>query len=175
MTYGELARLAEASGFAAWAPLNASAIELRPEVRAWCAEDACGHYGRCWSCPPACGSLEDCAAAIRAYAEGILVQTVGDMADWRAAEDEHRARFDRMREALRRAGAQALALNAGPCGRCEACTCPDAPCRDPDRMVSSMEAYGMLVREVCEANGLSCDYGPGRVAFTGCFLLGPCT
>ena len=171
MGYEELARLAEASGFSDWAPLDAATIHLKREVRDLCAEDACGHYGRCWSCPPACGSLEACEAEIRARASGILVQTLGALEDWRAAEAAHRLRFDRMRDALRKAGAAALALNAGPCGRCEVCACPDAPCREPDRRVSSMEAYGMLVREVCEANGLGYDYGHGRVAFTGCFLL----
>ena len=38
-------------------------------------------------------------------------------------------------------------------------------------MISSMEAFGMLVLEVCKANGLSYYYGSDKMAYTGCFLL----
>jgi hypothetical protein len=38
-------------------------------------------------------------------------------------------------------------------------------------MVTSMEAYGMVVNEICKANGLAYNYGPERMAYTSCFLL----
>ena len=38
-------------------------------------------------------------------------------------------------------------------------------------MISSMEAYGMVVNEVCSANGLAYNYGPTKMAYTGCFLI----
>ena len=34
-----------------------------------------------------------------------------------------------------------------------------------------MEAYGMLVMQVCQANHLDYYYGPGKIAYTSCYLL----
>ncbi len=65
-----------------------------------------------------------------------------------------------------------LAIGAGCCTACAQCTYPDEKCRFPERMVSSMEAYGMLVLEVCKANGLQYYYGADKMAYTSCFLLG---
>ena len=38
-------------------------------------------------------------------------------------------------------------------------------------MIASMEAYGMVVLEVCKANGLTYYYGADKMAYTSCFLL----
>ena len=64
-----------------------------------------------------------------------------------------------------------LALGAGCCTQCAVCSYPDSPCRFPEKMVSSMEAYGMLVLEVCQKNGMAYYYGPNTIAYTSCFLL----
>ena len=64
-----------------------------------------------------------------------------------------------------------LALGAGCCTQCGECTYPHAPCRFPEKMISSMEAFGILVLEVCQANGLPYYYGSDKIAYTSCFLL----
>ena len=177
MNYEALAKLAEAAGFTGWAELNIPAIELKEEVRAMCADNTCGQYDKRWSCPPGCGNLEDCAANLAGRRVGILVQSVGeveDSLDYEAMmeiEAEHKARFDEMYARLRQTAPDVLALGAGCCTQCPKCTYPDAPCRFPDKMVSSMEAYGMLVLEVCKASGLPYYYGPDHMAYTSCFLL----
>uniref|UniRef100_UPI0040573B31 DUF2284 domain-containing protein n=1 Tax=Acetatifactor sp. TaxID=1872090 RepID=UPI0040573B31 len=51
------------------------------------------------------------------------------------------------------------------------CTYPNSPCRFPEKMISSMEAYGMLVAEVCKANDMKYYYGPNMIAFSSCFLV----
>ena len=40
---------------------------LRPvkAVRDMCAADTCGAYGKNWTCPPHCGTLEECAQKLR--------------------------------------------------------------------------------------------------------------
>ena len=43
--------------------------------------DTCHKYDKCWSCPPGCGSLEECEAKVRQYKYGIIVQTVGELED----------------------------------------------------------------------------------------------
>lgn len=177
MTYSVLAALAKESGFTAWAQLNPETITLMPEVREMCAVNTCGKYGKCWSCPPGCGTLEECEERLRKYSGGILVQTTGDMEDafdFEAVmeiEKQHKENFKRMYDALCRQGAEVLALGTGCCTQCASCTYPDQPCRFPEKMISSMEAYGMLVLEVCKANGLQYYYGSNKMCYTGCFLF----
>ena len=172
-----LAAQGRACGFTNVARLDPSTIELREDVRAMCASGKCRMYGKSWSCPPACGTLEEQRARIARYREGILVQTVGQLEDsmdgegMMEAEAQHKAHFEALHERLRKNYPDLLACSAGTCTRCKTCSYPDAPCRFPERMTSSMEAMGMLVLEVCKANGLNYYYGPNTIAYTSCFLL----
>lgn len=177
MTYEKLSEIAKNFGFTAWAPLDVRTLSLKAEVRAMCADNTCGQYGKRWSCPPGCGTLEACSDQLREYSNGILVQTVGhieDSFDFEAMEEieaVHKARFLEMYTALKNENARVLAIGSGCCTRCAVCTYPDDPCRFPDAMISSMEAYGMLVLEVCKANELPYYYGSDKIAYTSCFLL----
>lgn len=177
ITYETLAKMAEDTGFTACAPLEASDIELKEEVRDMCASNACGQYGKNWSCPPGCGTMEDCRRRLQGFTRGILVQTVGEIEDsydfeaMMEAEAAHREHFQEMYAVLRRQRERVLALGSGCCGRCASCTYPAQPCRFPEEMTSSMEAFGILVLEVCRTSGLPYYYGPDHIAYTGCFLL----
>lgn len=177
MSYEELARMAEAAGFTAWSPLDVSTLEVKQEVRDMCADNTCGMYEKCWSCPPGCGSLEDNKARLTRYTGGILVQTSGDIEDgfdfeaMMEIKEDHQAHIEQMYDALRQTEKDVLALGAGGCTRCRECTYPDKPCRFPDKMISSMEAFGLVVLEVCKANGLQYYYGSDKMAYTSCFLL----
>ena len=177
MTVDELIAMAKDTGFSAWTPLKVEDLEVRKEVRDMCADNTCGRYEKCWSCPPGCGTLEECSARLREHTEGILVQTIGEIEDSFDVEAmmeiaaRHKENFAEMYARLREKGEKVLALGAGSCSNCRKCSYPDAPCRFPEKMISSMEAYGMVVNEVCAANGLPYNYGPTRMAYTGCFLL----
>lgn len=177
MTYEQLAAIAEDMGFTAWVPLDVATIELKSEVRDMCAANSCGQYGKRWGCPPGCGTLEECAHRLKEYTWGILVQTCGEIEDgfdfdtMVETEANHKARFIKMYEVLRMQKEKVLAIGAGCCTQCASCTYPEQPCRFPDRLVSSMEAYGMLVLDVCKSNGLQYYYGSDRIAYTSCFLL----
>ena len=67
---------AKALGFNHAAPLDPATLVPRADIRAMCAMDRCGAYGKNWTCPPFCGTLEECAAALQKYSRGILLQTV---------------------------------------------------------------------------------------------------
>ena len=173
----QLEALAREAGFTNIAPLDAGTIELKDEVRAMCGANTCGAYGKNWSCPPACGELDELRQQVARYHSGILVQTVGEVEDsmdfegMMEAEAAHKEHFYAMHEKLLETWPKLLALGAGTCRLCKECTYPDAPCRFPDKRVSSMEAYGMVVLETCKANGLGYYYGPQSMAYTSCFLL----
>ena len=178
INYDEIAEIAKECGFTNTAPLDVDTIVLRQEVRDMCAAGKCQMYGKCWSCPPGCGTLEECDANIRKYKKGLLVQTVGeleDVFDGEAMIETAKKQADnvfKMQDALIEKGYTGfLTLGAGACKICKECTYPNAPCRLPNKMNSSMEAYGMVVMDVCKANNLQYYYGSDHIAYTGCFLF----
>ncbi len=177
LDYEKLEQLGQECGFTHVGPLDASTIKLLPEVREMCHNNTCGRYGANWSCPPGCGTLEECRARVQGFQEGILVQTVGELEDeldgeaMMETEHLHKEHFRQMLDALRKDYPDMLPLGAGCCTQCKACTYPDAPCRFPEKQISSMESYGMLVTEVCRANHMEYYYGPCSIAYTSCFLL----
>ena len=164
-------------GFEGVCRLNMASLRPLPEVREMCAADRCGAFGKCWSCPPACGSIEHCASRLAAYTDGVLVQTVGTLADEYdlagidAARKLHDRRFRTLARQIRFSQPDCLPLSAGNCTLCLVCTCPDKPCRFPTKRLSSMEAYGLLVSEVCERSGLPYYHGKNTISFTSCVLL----
>ena len=175
--YEKLSAKAIECGFTHCAPLDVSTLDFMQEVRDMCNEKQCDKYGKSWSCPPACGTLEEMRERVNAYSGGVLVQTVGDLEDsydWDGIMEagmRHKENFGRMREALEDESQSILAMGAGACMLCETCTYPDAPCRFPDKMAASMEASGLFVSKVCTDNGLKYNHGPNKIAFTSCFLI----
>lgn len=177
MTAEELLALAEETGFSHWGELNVAALRFMPEVRAMCAADKCRSYGRNWCCPPHCGSLEDMAARVQGFSRGILVQSTGRLEDefdfetMAETEKEHKKRFERLMAALAARGVRCLGMGAGTCSVCAECSCPDVPCRFPERAMPSMEACGLLVSQVCRDSGLGYYYGKKSITYTGCVLV----
>ncbi len=176
MRYTQIEEFARESGFTRTAYLDPKTLVLKPEVRQMCQSNSCGMYDKRWSCPPGCGSLEDCARRVGRYRHGILVQTVGELEDeldgegMMDAERRHKENFLKMNALLREHHTDVLALGAGCCTLCKTCTYPDAPCRFPEKQISSMEAYGLVVLEACKANNLPYYYGKCTISYTGCFL-----
>ena len=83
----------------------------------------------------------------------------------------HKEHFVEMHDRLKKEFPKLLSLGAGCCTRCAKCSYPDAPCRFPEKRFSSMEAYGMLVTQVCQDSGIEYYYGPGTITYTSCFFL----
>ena len=102
----KLAAMAAEAGFTHSAPLDVSTLELRDEVRAMCSANTCRAYGKNWSCPPACGELEELRQRFAQYSRGILVQTVGEVEDsmdfegMMEAEAAHKEHFGVLHEKL---------------------------------------------------------------------------
>lgn len=171
-----LMTLAAENGFSHWAVADMSALTPRQDVRDMCRADRCGRWNASWSCPPACGTLEQTAADIRRFDAGIVVQTTGALADefdYAAMEDiqrRHKRSFESFARQVRLLTGECLPLSAGSCTLCRRCTYPDRPCRFPQRRMASMEAYGLLVSDVCRRSGLGYYYGTGTMTYTSCVL-----
>lgn len=175
--YKELIEQAKAAGFSQAAPLDCMTIKLRQEVRSMCEANKCNMYNNNWACPPGCGTLDECGEKVKNYQTGLIVQTTGELEDvldgetMMETEAQHRQYFTKFRAYLQQFYPNMLALGAGCCTNCKDCTFPDEACRFPDKAISSMEAYGMLVTQVCADNQLPYYYGDCTITYTGCFLL----
>lgn len=173
----KIARECMERGFSKAAPLKVSDLDFKEEVRQMCADNRCGIYGKNWACPPACGTVAECAARARQYEKGVLVEYVGKIEDsfdiegMNNVSDKYKELFEQTAEQLKKRYPKLLALGAGGCSRCKACTYPDAPCRFPDKLYVSMEACGLLVSEVCELCSLPYINGVNTVTYIGCYLI----
>ena len=170
-------QLALDCGFSHAGALDPSKIVLKEEVRAMCEMNTCGMYNKSWACPPACGDLAECTARIRKYTKGIIVQTTQELEDSMDYEgimelgEKHKANFNKTLDRLVEEFPDLLPLGTGGCKQCANCTYPDEPCRFPQKRISSMEAYGMVVNEVCVANDIPYYYGQNTLTYIACFLL----
>jgi predicted metal-binding protein len=178
MTNLKLVRdLALSCGFTYVGALDPETIVPRIEVRESCATNKCHAYDKNWSCPPGCGTLEECTNIIRQYSTGLILQTFGRLEDhfdfesMDAINMRHRDNIARFADEVRKQYPDALVFGDGCCTRCKECTYPDAPCRFPEKMTSSMEAFGMFVSEVCMKNDLPYYYGENTLTYVGCVLF----
>lgn len=163
-------------GFSHAGPVDVSTLEPREEVRSMCAAGKCHAYGKNWMCPPACGTVEECAERIKQFDNGLLVQVTAELEDDFDAEAimEAGARLKTLAESfadkLRERCEKVMLLSAGACAICKTCAYPE-PCRFPDKATSAMEGYALLVTQVCQANGMKYYYGPQTITYHGVILF----
>jgi uncharacterized 2Fe-2S/4Fe-4S cluster protein (DUF4445 family) len=165
-----------ALGFSQAVAMDTAKLIARQDVRDMCAADKCRAYGKNWTCPPHCGTLDACENRMRRFSRGILLQTVGitqktiDTKAYRETEQRHLQQFYALAEAIRNIHPDALALGSGGCRICQSCAYPE-PCRFPEKACASMEAYGLFVTEVCRDHELAYHHGEKTVTYTACILF----
>lgn len=163
-------------GFSQAVSMDPKTLVAREDVRAMCAQDKCGAYGKNWTCPPHIGTIEECQQKLGKYTRGILVQTVGklekavDTKGYRRAEERHLENFHCLARAMAVRFPEGLFLGAGGCRVCKQCAYPE-PCRHPESAVSSMEGYGLFVTQVCRDAGVDYYHGEKTVTYTACVLI----
>ena len=167
---------ARKAGFQDAAMLQIEKLTPMEMVREACAADKCRAYGKNWTCPPHCGTLEQCAKQIRRYRKGILLQTVGnldksiDTRGYARTEQAHLAAFRHFCGEIRKEYPDALCLGSGGCRICGKCAWPE-PCRFPDQACGSMEGYGLFVTQVCRDHNLKYYHGAKTITYSACVLF----
>ncbi len=150
-------------------------IPFSDKVREVCRK-GCDQYGKNWCCPPYCGSLEDNIGKCRSYTDFCLYSTISETENLRSPYTDKKAKLEHeqvtanIRGALKEGLSDFYILSSG-CMACEHCTCPDEPCRYPDRQIFSLESHGILVTELIEEMDLSPDYGEDTIAWFGMILF----
>ena len=172
----QLLQMAKETGFDEAGPLDPTLLKAREDVRGMCAQDKCHAYNANWTCPPECGTIEECQERMNSYSHGLILQTVAqlqksiDTKGYARATEQHIEHLYTFATKLREYYPDALVLGAGPCQICKTCAYPE-PCRFPQKACSSMEAYGLFVTQVCRDNHMKYYYGPKTLAYTGCVLF----
>lgn len=172
----DILTLARENGFSHIGFADMSALEPLEEVRKMCSADRCGKWNANWSCPPACGSIEYAKRRIAQYNKCLIVQTTGELADefdyegMQITAKAHKRAFLNFVRQARMLHPDCLPLTAGSCTICKKCTYPNKPCRYPAKRLSSMEAFGLFVSNVCSRSGLGYNYGARTMTYTSCLL-----
>ena len=172
----DILTLARENGFSHIGFANMAALTPLEEVRKMCSADRCGQWNTNWSCPPACGSIEYAKRRIAQYNKCLIVQTTGELTDefdyegMQSTAKAHKRAFLNFARQARMLHPDCLPLTAGSCTICARCTYPDKPCRYPSKRLSSMEAFGLFVSDVCARSGLGYNYGERTMTYTSCLL-----
>jgi predicted metal-binding protein len=150
-----------------------SALTFSSEVRKACEVNSCGNYNKCWTCPPAVGTVEDLKQKICAYQKAIVFTTKFDLEDSFDYEGMMKAKeiHDSLtRDIFEAFGKTNPVYGAGGCTVCKKCAYPE-PCRFPDKTYSSVEAAGIHVTELSQAAQIRYNNGPNTVTYFSIVLF----
>lgn len=150
-------------------------IQFDVRFRDMCASNACGNYGKCWTCPPDCGEINELIASIAQYRYAAIYQTVGELEDSYDFETmievgaEHNKLSQKIRKFFTDNGlTDTLHLGAGGCRVCEICAKKtNEPCRHPEIALKSLEAYGINVSKLAQTAGMKYINGQNTVTYFG--------
>lgn len=163
--------------FSHYGTLHTSDLVFLKEVRNMCTDNRCNMYNKNWGCPPACGTIEEITEKARGFTYGMILQMTGQMEDdydietILNTEKEIKQQMLQLIGVLKEKDTDCLPMAVGPCTICEKCTYPNEPCRFPEKVYPSMEAYGLMVSDCCSAAGLKYYYGPQTITFSACILF----
>lgn len=59
---------------AGWIDASRLTFENAEVFRGYCAQNTCGTYNACWTCPPGVGPVKHCIGKIRGYGRALLAQ-----------------------------------------------------------------------------------------------------
>ena len=155
------------------AVISTADISFSPELLKACESNVCGNYNKCWTCPPAIGSLEKQMEKIKSFSHAFVFTTKRDLEDsfdyegMMGAKDCHNRLTAEMHEKF---GKTNPVFGAGACKICKICAYPE-PCRFPEKTYPAVEAVGINVTELSRAGGLSYNNGPNTITYFSMILF----
>jgi len=164
------------AGLSGWGIVPVEKIPFSQEFLDICRSNSCGSYNKCWACPPAMGTLEECRARIGAYKTALVfnhISQLEDSFDWEGMQDaavNYRIAVDSLHELVKEEGDRVSILANGGCNRCKTCTWPDAPCRFPEKLFPAIEGSGVYVSRLAGLAGLKYINGQDTVTYFGMLL-----
>lgn len=147
-------------------------LVFSPELYKACEANICGNYNKCWTCPPAVGTLEEQREKILRWKYALVFTTTFDLEDSFDIEGMKKAReiHNGLTADLRERFSVNPVYGAGGCSVCDVCVYPE-PCRFPERAVSAIEAAGIDVTALSHAARLKYNNGPNTVTYFSMILF----
>ena len=149
------------------------AIDFSPDVVKACEMNTCGKYNKCWTCPPAVGTLDEQKQKISAFSSAFVFTTTYQLEDsfdyegMQAAKSIHNRLTAEMHGYFGRSNP---VYGAGGCEICTPCAWP-GPCVFPDKAYSSIEAAGINVTGLSRAAHLRYNNGKNTVTYFSMILF----
>ena len=169
----QLAERAEAMGLEA-SCVVISDIVINPDFRKYCAENRCGQYDANYSCPPACGEVEEMAAALKGFTRALVVRSTWEIESYSdretifKAKKAHNEAMLSVCEVLRQKGIGYRMCGASHCLLCDQCAkAQGEPCRDPERRYSCLSAYCIDVARLAESAGIDFSWSDKILSLYG--------
>jgi len=156
-----------------FAVIPTAAIPFSPELINACEKNVCGNYNRSWTCPPAIGSPDAQKKKITSFSSAFIYTTMSALEDsfdyegMMRAQDRHNALTAEMHAQF---GKNCPVYGAGACTLCKTCAYP-APCRFPEKALSSLEAAGINVSELSRIAGIRYNNGENTITFFSMILF----
>lgn len=167
----------EAIALGAYRSQVISTDDIKTDVafRDMCKANLCGKYGRCYTCPPDIGDINDLVFKLKSYKYALVYQTVGELEDSfdvEGMQDAAKKHASVVKQLLKDHPDNTLHLGAGGCPHCERCAkITNEPCRHPDIAISSLEAHGVNVSELAKVSGMKYINGQNTVTYFGAMLF----
>jgi len=161
------------------AQIKTEQLVFSESFRGLCEQNACGRYGRSYTCPPHVGEISALIRDIQKRKTAVIWQTIHPLEDSYDFEGMGRGRELHADITLRIAEQvpgtmvpRALVLGAGGCFICKTCGVNEnVPCRFPGKALSSLEAYGIDVSSIEKVTDMKYINGVNTVTyFSGLFL-----
>ena len=177
MTDSELIRQAETEGFHA-AILSAKDIPVDGSYRKFCEDNLCGKYDANYSCPPACGTVDEVHGRLFAYDKALVLQTIHDIGSYENKEEILKSKKNLnlaildLTDTLRKAGMECFCLGYGGCPLCDPCKQVEGkPCVFPEKRISCMSAYCIDVGKLAGKCGLEFAWLPEKLFLFGMIVF----
>ena len=155
--------------------VDVSKITTDIAFRDMCKANMCGKYGRCYTCPPDVGEIQDLINKLKSFSYALVYQTVSaleDSFDVEGMQDAAEKHAELVRAMREKYALGTLHLGAGGCPLCQRCAkITNEPCRYPDQALASLEAYGVNVSKLAELGGMKYINGQNTVTYFGAMFF----
>jgi predicted metal-binding protein len=152
--------------------IETSGLVFSPALYKTCETNTCGNYNKCWSCPPAVGTLEEQREKILRWKYALVFTTKYDLEDsfdFEGMQEAGKIHGDLTMDMRKQFDAYPV-YGAGGCRVCPTCSYPE-PCRFPNRAISAVEAAGINVTALSRIANLKYNNGPDTVTYFSMILF----
>lgn len=153
-----------------------SEILFSKQVRTACEQNHCGCWGKTWTCPPGCGSIEQLQSNIIQYKNMLIMTKIiflrdsFDIEQMNEGRKEFQNYLHQINQKYQMTTRGMMILGVGGCEVCPICTYPSEPCRYPQKKIISLEAAGIDVVSLAKTAKINYYNGKNTITYFAAIL-----